>query len=187
MGMTTDWMRKNQDLLFVAAILAAVLMIFVPLPAAVIDLMLVVSIAVSVQMLLSTIYAKEPAKFTAFPSLLLAVTAFRLSLGIATTRLVLTHAHDQGTLAAGHVVRSFGEFVAGKEPVAGFVIFLILVIVNFVVIAKGAGRVSEVAARFTLDAMPGKQMSIDAELAAGSIDAGEARKRRRTSRARPTS
>ena len=107
----------------------------------------------------------KPLDFTAFPSLLLITTLFRLSMNIATTRVILLRGHE-GTWAAGHIIKSFGEFVVGGNYIVGFIVFLILVLINFVVITKGAGRIAEVAARFTLDAMPGKQMSIDADLRA---------------------
>jgi flagellar biosynthesis protein FlhA len=128
----------------------------------------------------TVIYIREPIRFSVFPSVLLMTTAYRLALNIATTRQILGNAGHDGTQAAGKVVEAFGNFVAGKEPVIGFVIFAILIIVNFVVITKGSGRISEVAARFTLDAMPGKQMAIDADLNAGIIKESEARQRRQT-------
>jgi flagellar biosynthesis protein FlhA len=169
---------KVQDIIFVTAIIAVVLTIFVPLPPALLDLLLVVSIAVSVLMLLSVVYVREPARFSAFPSALLLTTVFRLAINVATTRQILGNAGRDGTGAAGRVIEAFGNFVAGAEPAIGFVIFAILVLVNFIVITKGATRISEVAARFTLDAMPGKQMAIDADLNAGLIKEAEARRRR---------
>src|SRR6202012_791912 len=123
--------------------------------------------------LLSILYVKEPAEFTGFPTLLLFITLFRLSLNIASTRLILLDGF------AGHIIEAFGNYVVRGNYVVGLVIFLILVLINFIVITKGAGRIAEVAARFTLDAMPGKQMAIDAELNAGMINETEARKRRR--------
>jgi len=168
----------SRDLWFVAGVIAVVAVIFVPLPTPIMDFALVCSIALALLSLLAVVYAKEPSKFSVFPSLLLLTTAYRLALNVATTRLILTDAKTEGTLAAGRVVRSFGEFVAGNEPVVGFVIFLILIIVNFVVISKGATRISEVAARFTLDGMPGRQMAVDADLNAGVITADEAKRRR---------
>ncbi len=169
---------KHQDILFVVAILGITLTIFVPLPAFILDLLLVLSITSSIVILLTTVYVKEPTRFSVFPSVLLLTTAYRLALNVATTRQILGNAGREGTKAAGHVVEAFGNFVAGADPVIGLVIFVILIIVNFVVITKGAGRVSEVAARFTLDAMPGKQMAIDADLNAGLIQEAEARQRR---------
>ncbi|HEX7898144.1 MAG TPA: flagellar biosynthesis protein FlhA [Planctomycetota bacterium] len=173
-----DWIGRNQDLLFVSAILAITLTIFIPLPPFILDFLLVISLTSSVLILLTTVYVKEPIRFSVFPSVLLLTTAYRLALNVATTRQILGNAGREGTRAAGHVVEAFGQFVAGADPVIGAVIFVILIVVNFVVITKGAGRVSEVAARFTLDAMPGKQMAIDADLNAGLIKEDEARRRR---------
>lgn len=163
---------------FVIAVLAILAVVFIPVPAAALDALLVASFVLSLLTLLTVMGLREPAEFTIFPSLLLLATAFRLSLNIATTRSILTNAAADGTEAAGEVIRAFGSFVTGNEPAVGLVIFVLLTIVNFVVITKGAGRVSEVSARFTLDALPGKQMAIDAELAAGGIDESEAKRRR---------
>ncbi|HLF93915.1 MAG TPA: flagellar biosynthesis protein FlhA [Planctomycetota bacterium] len=173
-----EWFGRHQDVIFVMAILAILGTIFVPLPPFVLDFLLTISITISILVLVTVIYTKEPMKFSVFPSVLLMTTAFRLALNVAATRQILGNAGTQGTGAAGKVIEAFGNFVAGKEPVIGFVIFAILVIVNFVVITKGSGRISEVAARFTLDAMPGKQMAIDADLNAGLIKESEARERR---------
>ncbi len=173
-----DWIRRNRDLAFVAAVLAILVTIFVPLPPSVLDLLLVVSMTVSVLVLLTVVYVKEPVRFSVFPSLLLVTTAFRLAVNVATTRQILSNAAQAGTGAAGKVIQAFGDFVAAAEPLIGFVIFAILVLVNFVVITKGSGRISEVAARFTLDAMPGKQLAIDSDLGQGIITADEARRRR---------
>ncbi len=172
------WCARNQDLLFVVAVIAIMFVIFVPLPPFLLDFLLIVSITLALLILLTVIYVREPIKFSVFPSVLLLTTAYRLALNIATTRQILGNAGTDGTRAAGRVVEAFGLFVAGSEPVIGFIIFLILILVNFVVITKGANRISEVAARFTLDAMPGKQMAIDADLNAGLIKEGEARRRR---------
>jgi flagellar biosynthesis protein FlhA len=149
-------------------------MLIIPLPAVLLDLLLTVNIAVSVIILMVAIYNDEPLSFSGFPSLLLITTLFRLALNVSTSRLILLHAD------AGGVVHSFGSFVVGGSLVVGVVIFFILVVIQFVVITNGAGRVAEVAARFTLDAMPGKQMSIDADLNAGLIDENQARSRRKT-------
>jgi len=178
MNRFADWIGRNKDVLFVAAILAIMTTIFVPLPPFLLDFMLVVSITLSVLILMTVIYVREPVKFSVFPSILLITTAYRLALNVAVTRQILGNAGREGTGAAGRVVEAFGNFVAASDPVIGFVIFMILIIVNFIVITKGAGRVSEVAARFTLDAMPGKQMAIDADLNAGLIKEAEARERR---------
>lgn len=177
-GRMADKLAKHRDLLFVAGLLGLLFVVFVPLPTPLIDLLLVGSIALSVLVLLAAVTVREPVGFSVLPSALLLLTAYRLALNIATTRLILGTAHERGTGAAGQVVRAFGEFVGGQDLIVGFVLFGILVIVNFVVITKGAGRVSEVAARFMLDALPGKQMAIDADLNAGVIQEDEARRRR---------
>ncbi len=171
--------RKIQqaDLYLAAGVVSTLLVMILPLPALLLDLLLSLSITFSLIILLTSLYIKMPLEFSTFPSLLLMTTLFRLSLNIATTRLILLQGNE-GTTAAGHVIKSFGHFVIGGNYFVGFIIFLILVIINFIVITKGSGRIAEVAARFTLDAMPGKQMSIDADLNAGLIDEKEARKRR---------
>jgi flagellar biosynthesis protein FlhA len=153
-------------------VVAVVALLIVPLPSAVLDAMLALSIAVSLLVLLVALSAKDPLEFSVFPSLLLLITLLRLGLNVSTTRLILS----QGR--AGRVIDAFGNFVIGGNYVVGLVIFLILVVINFMVITKGAGRIAEVAARFTLDAMPGRQMSIDADLSAGLIDETEAKARR---------
>ncbi len=173
-----DWFRKNPDVAFVAAIIAVIMTVFVPLHTALLDLLLTASIALSILVLLGVVYVREPVRFSVFPSVLLLTTAYRLALNVATTRQILGNAGREGTGAAGRVIEAFGNFVAGAEPLIGFVIFAIIVLVNFIVITKGATRISEVAARFTLDAMPGKQMAIDADLNAGLIREPEARRRR---------
>jgi flagellar biosynthesis protein FlhA len=150
----------------------------IPLPRFMLDVMLSLGIATSMVLLLTSVYATRALDFSIFPSLLLITTLFRLSLNVATTRVILLHGADEGTAAAGEVIESFGNYVVGGNYAVGIVIFIILVIINFIVITKGAGRVAEVAARFTLDAMPGKQMSIDADLNAGLINEEEARRRR---------
>jgi flagellar biosynthesis protein FlhA len=147
-------------------------LLVIPLPSILLDLFLVTSISLSLVVLLSALYTTDPLDFSSFPALLLLLTLFRLSLNVASTRLILTHGE------AGHVIQAFGEFVIGGNYAVGLVLFLILIGINFIVITKGAGRVAEVAARFTLDAMPGKQMAIDADLGAGLIDEHEARRRR---------
>ncbi len=167
-----------QELILPVGMIASVLVILVPLPAALMDILLSANITIAVIMLLTTIYVRTPLEFSIFPSLLLATTLGRLVLNVATTRLILTRAESHGLLAAGHVVKSFGEFVAGDDIVVGIIIFVIIVVIQFVVITKGATRISEVAARFTLDGMPGRQMAIDADLNAGIIDEHEAQRRR---------
>ncbi len=152
-------------------------MIVTPLPPIALDLFFTFNIALSLIVLLATIYALRPLEFSAFPTILLAATLLRLALNIASTRIVLLEGHTGGA-SAGQVIQSFGEFVVGGNFAVGLVVFAILVIINFVVVTKGAGRVSEVTARFTLDAMPGKQMAVDADLNAGIISQEEARQRR---------
>jgi flagellar biosynthesis protein FlhA len=174
----TSALGRWQDLILPVSLVASVLVIIVPVPPAVLDVLLAANITLSVIVLLTTIYVRTPLEFSVFPSLLLATTLGRLVLNIATTRLVLTRAGTAGPLAAGHVVRAFGEFVAGNQLVVGMIIFAIILIIQFIVITKGATRISEVAARFALDGMPGRQMAIDADLSAGAIDQAEARRRR---------
>jgi len=161
------------DLWLVVGVFGTVLLLILPVPPLLLDLLLAVSIASSLLILLVILYTDDPSEFTGFPSLLLFVTLFRLALNVATTRLILISGD------AGHIIEAFGNFVVGGNYVVGIVIFSILVVINFVVITKGAGRIAEVAARFTLDAMPGKQMAIDAELGAGVINEQQARARRR--------
>ena len=166
------------DLVLPLGLIAAVLVIMVPLPPALLDVLLAVNISTAVIMLLTTIYVRTPLEFSVFPSLLLATTLGRLVLNVATTRLILTRGASHGLDAAGEVVRTFGEFVAGDKVVVGIIIFVIIVLIQFIVITKGATRISEVAARFALDGMPGRQMAIDADLNAGIIDEREAKRRR---------
>ncbi|MES2769994.1 MAG: flagellar biosynthesis protein FlhA [Bdellovibrionota bacterium] len=173
-----DGITKNTDLLMAFGLIAVIIFMIIPLPPFLLDVALTMSLALSLLILLSALYATKALDFSVFPSLLLVATLFRLSLNIATTRLVLSHGHE-GTAAAGHVVEAFGGFVVGDNYIIGLILFLILIVINFVVITKGSGRVAEVAARFTLDAMPGKQMSIDADLNAGLINEEEARRRRK--------
>lgn len=161
------------DLLVVGGLFSTVLLMILPIPPLLLDGLLALSIALSLLVLLSILYVREPADFTGFPTLLLFITLFRLSLNIASTRLILLDGF------AGHIIEAFGNFVVRGNYVVGLVIFLILVLINFIVITKGAGRIAEVAARFTLDAMPGKQLAIDAELNAGIINEAKARERRR--------
>lgn len=168
---------KRTDVLMPIGVAGILVIMILPVPALLLDLFLTISISFAVIILLVSLYVQEPLDFSTFPSVLLIATLFRLSLNIATTRRILLHGNE-GVDAAGAVIESFGQFVVGGNFVVGFIIFLILVIINFVVITKGSGRVAEVAARFTLDAMPGKQMSIDADLNAGIIDELEAKKQR---------
>ncbi|MBW1799937.1 MAG: flagellar biosynthesis protein FlhA [Deltaproteobacteria bacterium] len=170
-------LRANIDIGISLGIMGVLMVMIIPLPTAMLDMLLACNITLSILILLLTIYTVKPLDFSAFPSLLLITTLFRLSLNIASTRLILLNGQS-GSLAAGKIIKGFGSFVVGGNPTVGIVVFIILVIINFVVITKGSGRIAEVAARFTLDAMPGKQMSIDADLNAGLIDEDEARARR---------
>lgn len=165
--------KKYSDFAFAFLFILIILMMVIPLPPVIVDFLLSCNITLAVMVLLTTSYIVNPLQFSVFPSLLLFATLFRLALNVSTTRLILLHGY------AGRVISAFGSFVVGGNYVVGFIIFLILVIIQFVVITNGASRIAEVAARFTLDAMPGKQMSIDADLNAGLIDDQEARKRRR--------
>jgi len=167
----------NADVAIALGVVGILMVMIIPLPTSILDMLLAFNITVSVMVLLLTFYIVKPLDFSVFPSLLLIATLFRLSLNIASTRLILLNGHS-GSLAAGQIIKSFGSFVVGGNTTVGLVVFMILVVINFVVITKGAGRIAEVAARFTLDAMPGKQMSIDADLNAGLIDEAEARARR---------
>jgi flagellar biosynthesis protein FlhA len=172
-------MKEKSDIFVAVSVVFVILIMIVPLNAFFMDIFLTLSISLSILILFIGMYINKPLDFSVFPSVLLIVTLFRLSLNIATTRLVLVHG-DEGSHAAGYIIKGFGTFIVGGNYVVGAVVFFILTIINFVVITKGAGRVAEVAARFTLDAMPGKQMSIDADLNAGLIDDAGARKRRET-------
>src|SRR6202789_1240335 len=149
-----------------------------PIPSVVVDFGLAISITFSVTILMTVLFIGKPLEFSSFPTVLLIATLIRLSLNLGTTRLVLTHGNE-GTEAAGHVVQSFASLVMGGDFIIGVIVFGILTIVNFVVITKGSGRIAEVAARFTLDAMPGKQMAIDADLSSGLINEDQARQRRK--------
>src|SRR5580693_7573846 len=176
MGELSDRMRKllrYGDLWLVVALLGTILLLILPIPPFVLDLLLTCSISISLLTLLVILYLRTPAEFTGFPTLLLFITLFRLGLNVSATRLILLNGY------AGHIIQAFGNFVVQGNYVVGLVVFLILVLINFIVITKGAGRIAEVAARFTLDALPGKQMAIDAELNAGLINETEARTRRR--------
>ena len=165
------------DILLPIGVVGILMLMLVPLPTLLLDLFLSFSLTMSILILLVTMNAQRPVDFSVFPSVLLLATLFRLALNIASTRVILLNG-DSGVGAAGQVIEAFGTFVVGGNFAVGIVVFSILVIINFVVITKGAGRIAEVAARFTLDAMPGKQMSIDADLNAGLIDEAGARKRR---------
>jgi flagellar biosynthesis protein FlhA len=166
------------DVAMGVGVLALLVMLLLPMPKALLDVALAISICFSVLILMTALFIRTPLEFTAFPAILLIATMLRLGLNVASTRLILSEG-STGTEAAGDIIEAFGNFVMQGNFVIGIIVFIILVIVNFVVITKGSGRIAEVAARFTLDAMPGKQMAIDADLSSGLITEDEARKRRK--------
>src|SRR5574338_1123651 len=172
-------MVMRGEIALAVGVLAILGIMLVPLPAILLDMLLATSITVSILVLMTALLIKKPLEFTAFPSVLLLPTLFRLALNIASTRLILSNGQT-GEHAAGEVIAAFAQFVMGGEFVIGVIVFAILVIVNFVVITRGSTRIAEVAARFTLDAMPGKQMAIDADLSAGLINEEQARARRKS-------
>ncbi|WDT80132.1 MAG: FHIPEP family type III secretion protein [Candidatus Manganitrophus sp.] len=172
-----SWL-KNGDIVLSLGVVGILMLMILPLPRVLVDLLLAFNLSLALIVLFVSMYTLHPMEFSAFPSVLLLVTLFRLALNIASTRLILLHG-SEGIDAAGQVIETFGNFVVGGNYTVGLVVFAILVVINFVVITKGAGRIAEVAARFTLDAMPGKQMAIDADLNAGLIDEDEARRSRR--------
>jgi flagellar biosynthesis protein FlhA len=167
----------NRDLALAGSVIAIIGMLILPMPGWLLDLGLALSITIAVMILMTSLFIEKPLELSAFPTILLIATMFRLGLNLASTRLILTHGHE-GHGAAGGVIGAFGEFLMGGEVIIGLTIFMILIVINFVVITKGAGRIAEVAARFSLDAMPGKQMAIDADLSAGMISEEQARERR---------
>jgi len=169
---------KRSDLGLALGVLTIIVVLILPMPAFMLDFALAISITFSVLVLMTALFIQKPLEFSAFPTVLLIATMIRLALNLASTRLILSHGHE-GTGAAGKVIEAFGNFVMQGNFVIGIIVFAILVIVNFVVITKGSGRIAEVAARFTLDAMPGKQMAIDADLSSGLIDEDQARERRK--------
>ena len=172
-----NFLIGQRDLGVVFFVIAIIAIIIVPLPSGILDLMLTISMAIAVLIILISLYIPKPTDLTTFPTIILIVTLFRLSLNVATTRMILSHGNE-GPQAVSDIVTSFGNFVVGGNFVIGIIVFTILVIINFMVITKGAGRVAEVAARFTLDSMPGKQMAVDADLNAGLIDDAQAKQRR---------
>jgi len=172
-----EFIVKTRDLSIVFFVMAILAIIIVPLPSALLDFMLTISISVAVLIILISLYIAKPTDLTTFPTLILIITLFRLSLNVATTRMILSHGHE-GPSQVSEIISSFGDFVVGGNYVIGIIVFSILVLINFMVITKGSTRVAEVAARFTLDAMPGKQMAIDADLNAGLIEESEAKERR---------
>jgi flagellar biosynthesis protein FlhA len=171
-------MLRRGDLALAFGILTILVVLILPLPSVILDLFLAISITLSILILMTALFIQAPLEFSSFPTVLLIATMLRLSLNLASTRLILSHGHE-GSAAAGHVIEAFGNFVMGGNFVIGIIVFAILVIVNFVVITKGSGRIAEVAARFQLDSMPGKQMAIDADLSAGLIDEKTAKERRK--------
>ncbi len=168
---------KNSDITIAVAVVAILAFMVIPLPPMLLDLLISFNITFALVILLASMYTLRPLELSAFPSILLLITLFRLSLNVASTRIILIHGNE-GAMAAGKVIQAFGSFVVGGNYLVGIIVFIILVVINFMVITKGAGRIAEVAARFTLDAMPGKQMAIDADLNAGLINEQEARMRR---------
>lgn len=172
-----DW-TKNVTSIMALGVIGVLVVMMIPLPTIILDLLLSFNITISIIILLMSMYVLKPLDFSVFPSVLLTATLLRLSLNVASTRLILLHG-SEGTGAAGQVIKAFGTFVVGGNYVVGLIVFFVLVLINFVVITKGATRIAEVAARFTLDAMPGKQMSIDADLNAGLISESDARRRRK--------
>ncbi|MCP4673894.1 MAG: EscV/YscV/HrcV family type III secretion system export apparatus protein, partial [Desulfobacula sp.] len=176
-GIIAGLKRESSDIMMVVAFIGILMSMVLPLHPIILDFFLALNISFAIVVLITTMYTTAPLEFAIFPSLLLMLTLFRLSLNVASTRLILLHG-SEGQNAAGSIIQSFGSFVVGGNYVVGLVIFIILVLINFMVITKGAGRIAEVAARFTLDAMPGKQMAIDADLNAGMIDEIEAGERR---------
>ncbi len=171
-GTLTDLSRGNLGVPLLLLVMLAMMML--PMPPFLLDVFFTFNIALSVVVLLVCVYALRPLDFAVFPTILLVATLLRLALNVASTRVVMLHGQD-GHAAAGKVIQAFGEVVIGGNYVVGIVVFAILMIINFVVVTKGAGRISEVSARFTLDAMPGKQMAIDADLNAGLIDQNQAK------------
>ena len=174
----TKFLRRG-EIALALGLVAILTVLIIPMPPWMLDISLALSITISVLILMVVLFIERPLDFSTFPTVLLIVTMLRLSLNLASTRLILTHGHE-GKAAAGHVIEAFGGFIMGGNYVIGIIVFAILVLVNFVVITKGSGRIAEVSARFSLDSMPGKQMAVDADLSAGLIDEAEAKKRRKT-------
>ncbi|RME63891.1 MAG: EscV/YscV/HrcV family type III secretion system export apparatus protein, partial [Alphaproteobacteria bacterium] len=169
---------RSSDVALAIGVMCIILMLILPMPSWLLDFALAISITFSVVILMTCLFIEKPLQLSSFPTILLIATMLRLGLNLASTRLILANGHE-GTHAAGAVIEAFGTFLMGGETVIGITVFAILIIVNFVVITKGSGRIAEVAARFSLDAMPGKQMAIDADLSAGLINEDQARARRK--------
>src|SRR6201985_269402 len=172
-----EFIRKS-DLGLAIGIMAILVVLILPLPTWLLDVALAFSLSFSILILMTCVFIRKPLEFSSFPAVLLISTMMRLAFNLASTRLILGHG-SEGTAASGYVIQAFGKLIMQGNFVIGLIVFAILVIVNFVVITKGSGRIAEVAARFTLDSMPGKQMAIDADLSAGLIDEKEARRRRK--------
>src|SRR6201994_4349503 len=177
-GRGLDFIRRS-DLGLAIGIMAILVVLILPLPTWMLDLSLAFSLSFSILILMTAVFIKKPLEFSSFPTVLLITTMLRLALNLASTRLILGHGNE-GTDASGYVIQAFGKLIMGGNFMIGLIVFAILVVVNFVVITKGSGRIAEVAARFSLDAMPGKQMAVDADLSAGLIDEKEAKARRKT-------
>src|SRR5580700_3281402 len=169
---------RKSDLGLAIGIMAILVVLILPLPTWLLDIALAFSLSLSILILMTAVFIRKPLEFSSFPALLLITTMMRLALNLASTRLILSHG-TEGTAASGYVIQAFGKLIMQGNFVIGLIVFAILIIVNFVVITKGSGRIAEVAARFSLDAMPGKQMAIDADLSAGLIDEDQARQRRK--------
>src|ERR1700743_69460 len=172
-----DYLRRS-ELALAVGIMAILVVLILPLPTFLLDVCLAFSLSLSILILMTAVFVKKPLEFSCFPTVLLITTMMRLAFNLASTRLILGHG-SEGTSASGYVIQAFGKLIMGGNFVIGLIVFAILVIVHFVVITQGSGRIAEVAARFTLDAMPGKQMAIDADLSSGLIDEASARTRRR--------
>lgn len=172
--------RSNADIITAFVVIGTVLMMIIPLPTWLLDILIALNITFSIIIILLTLFMTDALQFSSFPTLLLVTTLFRIGLNVSSTRLILLKAD------AGKIISAFGEFVVGGSYIVGIIIYLIIIIVQFLVITNGSGRVAEVAARFTLDAMPGKQMSIDADLNAGLIDENTAREKRKIFRLKQT-
>ncbi|MDE2264869.1 MAG: FHIPEP family type III secretion protein, partial [Alphaproteobacteria bacterium] len=173
-GGILDYLKRN-DLALAIGIMAILVVLILPLPTWLLDICLAFSLSFAILILMTAVFIRKPLEFSSFPAILLITTMMRLAFNLASTRLILSHG-TEGTASAGYVIEAFGKLIMQGNFVIGLIVFAILVVVNFVVITKGSGRIAEVAARFTLDAMPGKQMAIDADLSAGLIDEKEARR-----------
>src|SRR5215475_7584417 len=176
-GKVLDFLKRS-DLGLAIGIMAILIVLILPLPTWLLDISLAFSLSLSILILMTAVFIRKPLEFSSFPAVLLITTMMRLALNLASTRLILSHGNE-GTDASGYVIQAFGTLIMQGNFVIGLIVFAILIIVNFVVITKGSGRIAEVAARFSLDAMPGKQMAVDADLSAGLINEEIARKRRK--------